>query len=66
MNHEKITNELQDAVAIADGYRFGAEDERCQEVRSFYELRGLHRRGQIGDCALTTAFRNAVKATQSK
>ncbi len=66
MNHEKITNELQDAVAIADGYRFGAEYERCREVRSFYELRGLHRRGQIGDCAMTTAFCNAIKATQNR
>ena len=66
MNHEEITNELQEAVAFADGYRFTAEDERCPEVRSFYEIRGLHRRGQIGDCALRTAFNNAVKATQNK
>jgi hypothetical protein len=64
--HEEITNELQESVAVADGYKFSAEDERCKDVRSFYEMRGLHRRGRIGDSALVTAFRNAVKATQSK
>jgi general stress protein YciG len=51
---------LKAEIAAADSHRFRAEDEKHQAVRAFYEMRGLHRRGRIGDCALATAFRNAV------
>ena len=53
---------LRSEIAAADSHRFRAEDEKHQAVRAFYETRGLHQRGRIGDCALATAFRNAVAA----
>jgi general stress protein YciG len=53
---------LRSEIAAADSHRFRAEDEKHQAVRAFYEMRGLHQRGRIGDCALAAAFRNAVAA----
>jgi len=59
-----INNELAADVQAAYGATFSPEDNKLREVQSFFELRALHNRGQIGDSALRTAHRNAVKATE--
>jgi hypothetical protein len=61
-----INNELAADVEAAYGATFSPEDNKLREVQSFFELRALHNRGHIGDSALRTAHRNAVKATEFK
>ena len=57
-----IDNELAADVDAAYGAKFAPETNKLKAVQSFFEIRGLHNRGQVGDCALRTAHRSAVKA----
>jgi hypothetical protein len=59
-----IQNELAADVEAAHRAQFAPEANKLQAVRSFFETRGLHNRGQVGDCALRTAHRNAVRAAE--
>jgi hypothetical protein len=56
--------ELAADVEAAHRAQFAPEANKLQAVRSFFETRGLHNRGQVGDCALRTAHRNAVRAAE--
>jgi hypothetical protein len=57
---QQTAKNIARAIEIAYSIRFSAEEERSAAVQSFYELRGLHRRGQIGDCMLAAALRVAA------
>ena len=57
---QQTARDLDRAVEIAYQIRFSAENERCRPVREFYELRGLHQRGRVGDCMLAAALRRAA------
>jgi hypothetical protein len=59
-----IQNELAADVEAAHRAQFAPEANKLQAVQSFFEIRGLHNRGQVGDCALRTAHRNAVRAAE--
>ena len=56
--------ELAADVEAAHRAHFAPEANKLQAVQSFFEIRGLHNRGQVGDCALRTAHRNAAKAAE--
>jgi hypothetical protein len=56
--------ELAADVEAAHRAQFAPEANKLQAVQSFFEIRGLHNRGQVGDCALRTAHRNAVRAAE--
>jgi hypothetical protein len=60
IEEQQTTRDLARAVEIAYQIRFSAEHERCRSVREFYELRGLHQRGRVGDCMLAAALRRAA------
>jgi hypothetical protein len=60
IQQQQATRDLDRAVEIAYQIRFSAADERCQSVRDFYELRGLHQRGRVGDSTLAAALRRAA------
>jgi hypothetical protein len=60
IQQQQTARDLDRAVEIAYQMRFSAEHERCPSVRDFYELRGLHQRGRIGDCMLAAALRRAA------
>ena len=57
-----IQNELAADVEAAYQAKFSPDDNKLREVQSFFEIRGLHTRGKMGDCALRTAHRNALAA----
>lgn len=57
-----MQNELAADVEAAYQATFSPEDSKLREVQSFFEIRGLHTRGKMGDCALRTAHRSAVRA----
>lgn len=61
-NAMKTENELAADVEAAYRAKFSPEDSKLRKVQSFFEIRGLHARGKIGDCALHTAHRNALAA----
>jgi hypothetical protein len=56
------TTTTEEKVTAAHAEKFGAAAEKLQAVRGFYEVRGLHNRGLVGDCALVTAHSNAARA----
>lgn len=49
-------------VRAAHAAKFDTAANQLREVQNFYELRGLHNRGKIGDCLLRTAHKNALAA----
>lgn len=58
-------DELAADVKAAHAQTFPPAAQHLQAVRDFYEIRGHHNRGRIGDCALVTAHKNALKACQA-
>lgn len=61
----ELSSEIEAAVTEANDANFPAEAEKLPIVREFYEIRGLHRRGKVGSCALRTAYENAKRAVTS-
>jgi hypothetical protein len=53
-----------DPVTEAYNARFGPQPH-LPAVTRFFEIRGLHQRGRVGDCLLASSLHNARQATAS-
>lgn len=56
------TRRLAADVRVAHAAKFDTTANQLREVQNFYEIRGLHNRGKIGDCLLRTSHKNALGA----
>lgn len=56
------TRRLAADVRRAHEAVFAAAAQQLLEVQNFYEIRGLHNRGKVGDCLLRTSHQSAVAA----
>ena len=53
---------LANSVRRAHDAKFSLDEQKNPEVQSFFELRGLHRRGRIGDSMLVAGHTSTLMA----
>jgi hypothetical protein len=53
-------------IAAAYEARFPTEHHALPAVQSFFEVRGQHNRGRVGDCLLVTSWKNAKRAVSGQ
>lgn len=56
----EIELRLANAVRRAYDAKFSLDEQKKPKVKSFFELRGLHRRGRIGDSMLVAGHTSAL------